>query len=1853
MSSGPGTPWDDPEVNEILKEVALHVDDGLLRRKCRKFITTEQDKSLRSMANPVHRNEHLLSMLEAGGARSFQALLEVLGSHEMPVGQERFYKKLQEHSMKFIDVENYDQEVHRLVYIGSSAPSSGHTGAEVDSNTLHLLEIRYLFVLTGSGLIEATPTQNSGGSAMKDSTSRAPSPDQASSSSSSSSTSGRASVVGQSRSGAPESAARRRHKYKSIQEQEELYVKQRLNCRIVLLTGNMDALLNDLSRQGIATPTNMAQLTSIRQSGIYCLTPCSKEKQKPIYMVVCLLSVDNCQCHQQLLRLALQMSRHIVIYFGQESLLSGHAFKPNATLSNGQAEHERDDEFTVRCKSRKKLFLAEEVNTIQLLASVLTEFPINNSIEICHHPVRLHCVLNIAMVVFKSGVLERCHDFCKEQFKGNLFSKLLSTHGQASWHVESPPLVHLIGIWQSEVFDLGRAHHFTVDTTDETASSLTMSGGGSNSNSGRKGTSDPGSALPASAQAPPSHTVDPHINPMWLHAMCGLIVTGVMQCRSVVDARTCSQPRKRPFEDTKIEKSNSVKGSEVYGQQSRGALAEIKEEVQLGLLERVLHAWKGPVHVTAILANGESSDVQRFLREFSGAPVIADLHNDGITGLFAVWQFAHGTGILHVFLLFNFSMAKAVDKPAMATLVFAAVALSNTCLLLEDEQNAWHENLHRVCRILRLAVPEKSLPPHSGKRRMEEEILSGTLLVTGDANKSNDMSMYNRDADDLVQHFFSDVVPVHSQRLASEAIKLLSFPKRFCAPVYKESHKLVTCIQLVARAIKLKKVNSLDFELFLEEEYRQFLQRLNRVARSGHTGMGTDDDDDDEMHIKAIYEALTKNITKFITSIRNNSSGSSGSGSSLAGADDGIVDGAEPVLFYVRISRKYSDVVTGKSSDRSASPAKIDSGDADADTSQPCDGEVLVIEPAEEQIQYQRRLATTAIDSTRLEYTATIEKGQQLTELTDFFQEVFKKVNEEHRARLERRKMAVSKWVDLKMGDGTVRDSTALQRQMKFYKSSLEASFQEGLCEKPCRHKCHFKCLLPKTTVDFQSHQKHECFTCKQRDGHAENACDQTCTHHQCSSPCDKPHGHAFLALSMGVTIDSANSIIKDHLCPDHLCKHPCDLHADTTCMEESGHDGRQHLCLNEHSCSEFCQQPGVCDDSTETPDGSQYERVEATANGWRKKCGLSIAVGRKEHDGAHACGTSAHKCGKPCPVCGHCCRKEVGHNDSCDTEHSVVENGFADWEKVLLRNQSGTVSVADLFRQNNSAATPGSNLGARTAVTSCFDICKLAGPKHRHYDEHDEPVAHSVFWENSNFRDQSSPEDIENFDGCLERCPCCKESYCEEYFQGHPTPTADHNVDVADDSAVFTFISQSGHRFKCSRTPCCGEPCLHKVKPDASWRSQGKAIFVAIKCNKECKRPRCHTSEAGSPCDCGQVHVCDKECASAGCNKPCEEEYGTAHKPHSCGELKCSATCVYQGDKSHLDSGSHSRSAKKKCDKPCKLSHFHHGQKCFCGEHMCRKRCTIRPEGRCPLAKQGGGAIDGDDEDVYCKTLLTSMEDEHKGNCTFTCGEEREDHLCPKECVNARKRKTSVCKTHCSKLLSQHADRTHICDGCLEQRKPVDGNQQHPPMDTSMLPRPCGQLQSTMGTMQENSESSAVEANTSIDRMEMQSGDIATQQAYDKTLTAVESIDQEQSARLDKEYDGASERAHPTPASETGSSEHDLSDREQGSAMTEGEHERYQPGRPAPAQKDTTGDEQPASDSCQPREEKDAAQNSSEQSDIQSHEQDGHSSHEPVACSEQAFYDQGEEGIGEDPTHQMPSDGSGSEADDRQHLLG
>ncbi|XP_065196268.1 uncharacterized protein LOC135827740 [Sycon ciliatum] len=1539
--------WADPQVKLVLRDVRdrMYNDCDILRSDCmsKELVSRSQSVTLRSITNPQIQLEHLISMLEAGNGQSFQIFVEILKEH-IVVGQEDIYKRLKDASSQHVGTSTYDQEVYRLAYLESTGGGSPQTSGNLvfDLKNLRLLDTRHQFVTKGStkGPKQAVSAKDP---ATKGATGSAASGEQ----------------------------------YDSREDEGKIYMKQRLASRVVILTGNMDALLDALTRQEIATPRNIAELSTIEHSGLYCLTPSSHKKEDanelPIYMILCLLPGDSHLHHADLLRLALRKSLHVVVYYGQEHLLSNQAFSlQHGTHAEGQSSTTGSDPqmgLIFRPHGMFECFNTQGVDVLTLLSHVLNEFPTGGWMSLCHQPVRLHCVLTVNMYV-ESNLRQQCLKYVKALFSNVCFvdpSVCNDTSDQATtqgaWKGASQlPLLHLASVKRWEMFCLRSVdseHLFGTEVPRDTSSKS-----------------------PAGRAAQSRSKPDPFVNPMSLHDAWGLNVTVLMQCAEDMQSTTermhvsgqqqqhqqlrdqettqelkggqqhleqlqwqQQQQQHKEYDKEEQEQEEQLShGEHSYQQQQQqqqqqqkeydnehdkqdvqlsheepsrqqqpqgyqeqpqamnentgtnqsqrsqqpfegvclktveepdaesptsSADKEIPDPISLGDLARITDAWKGSVHVTTLLAKYDNPAVTRFLSRFSGSPLLVIPDADSADSLHGMWHFQHGTGLLHIFLLLNFTMDEAQERKTAAALVFAAVALSNVCLMPSAKHATWVQNMQLLHSILRKAVPaDCGLVPYSDrKNKVEPEILSACLLIGGERSREAVADIRgSKELQDLAGNFFSGIVPAATSGYEAQSMNLLSYPQRFCHKSYKDPHRFVTCIQLLARAIKRHTVKTIHFGVFLVNRNRKFLWRLDQLARFGKI---PSEEDDEGYNCPEVKNFCEERCLMFHPEVKNFCE-------------------ERCLMFQLDALPQFKDVVSGEIGQLPGDDFSMPEGDAESE---------VPIPPSYEQQRRQAKMGAYAIMQTKwaLRYEQQGQQGNAYREESSFFQRVADLVEDDHKRSLTLRKQAVAEWLQCGTNKEESVSSAPQKTQIKKYEDGLEEA-AKGLCKEQCSHGCHFLCLYPKKHGDSE----HDCFT--HWDMHnptGKHACRADCE--LCFEYCDLQPGHEHDATNNDPRHLCANRMTI-HLCvrpciyqgarnclqechlfqghpgecwcrtdkDEHLCATPCQFHEQPQCgklcTEKFRHLSGHHLCACNHVCIKPCNIPGACCKQAEQPDGGM--RYPGTVDGWRRKCTTKIPAGSAQHVGdKHTCGldSSDHLCGKSCPWCLQCCdTKKSSRHDVCSTGHGTVHQDHAEKYQIKLLSSEQPASVSTLVESQTSI--------------SCSDVCKKAGDRHRHISN-GSVVLHSEFWKYLRVEDPCTEEDgiTSKFHLCRAQCEVCQESYCEEevtqVHQDRDRHPSSERKPPSMNNGIFEYISTNkckkpGHRFKCQERHSCNDKCKHPVPRKVSLFVTQVSVGTTT-CDQKCLHDLGHDIVEGSSCKCGGRHACGKPCKG---NNNCQE---------------------------------------------------------------------------------------------------------------------------------------------------------------------------------------------------------------------------------------------------------------------------------------------------------------------------------------------------------------------------------------------
>ena len=464
--------------------------------------------------------------------------------------------------------------------------------------------------------------------------------------------------------------------------------------------------------------------------------------------------------------------------------------------------------------------------------------------------------------------------------------------------------------------------------------------------------------------------------------------------------------------------------------------------------------------------------------------------------------------------------------------------------------------------------------------------------------------------------------------------------------------------------------------------------------------------------------------------------------------------------------------------------------------------------------------------------------------------------------------------------------------------------------------------------------------------------------------------------------------------CSNHLCEEPCDLvhpggvgeGSNHKCGLPLGHNctdsctlsckGRQsaghcsgpskHCCDATHKCQEMC----------EGSDGHCKPVAEAGYTGTlRLSCAKEIPALKWRHGSIHhhkkegfanSSNDGAHFCTAKCPRCHMTCSKVYGHVGNHVTKHGVAvkaDKDSADPWNVLKSCQEG--------------------VGARTSRETCSDMCRLAGPGHRHVlDRGSEHISHVEFWNHIRFDDPYSSEKL-MFDKCSKPCDHCDHRHKESVFCERDLF---HDKQLNGPAPQGSRLSASGCLLKCEHP--CGEECAF----------QEGSKHCLKKCSLQYQHTGVHKCSVGDHFCKGQCDMCNNDCIEVLDNP------AVPHNNHKCDEHKvCGKSCDFRFKEQQ-------ESCTKKCTK-----HHRHSQEHSCGEnHTCRPLCS--KEGIFPgvlVSVQSSSASKG-------PVKLQCIEDANHGD-VHTCGS---DHQCSVKCPQ--------CSAGCS-LPSNHKEDHSIAHGIVK----------------------------------------------------------------------------------------------------------------------------------------------------------------------------------------------------------------------------
>ncbi|KIJ61776.1 hypothetical protein HYDPIDRAFT_115606 [Hydnomerulius pinastri MD-312] len=383
------------------------------------------------------------------------------------------------------------------------------------------------------------------------------------------------------------------------------------------------------------------------------------------------------------------------------------------------------------------------------------------------------------------------------------------------------------------------------------------------------------------------------------------------------------------------------------------------------------------------------------------------------------------------------------------------------------------------------------------------------------------------------------------------------------------------------------------------------------------------------------------------------------------------------------------------------------------------------------------------------------------------------------------------------------------------------------LCGKPCKLLGKSGCLEECTKVVDHTDADHEC----------------SATVHACGQPCDLslvplPDGSMYTCTgNCGVP---SNVEHDRHQCDARMCAISCQLCRRLCSNRDHLHgleEGAVHLCGQEHSCSQLCTAPGICEidmapqsiEATFTGrhETFQYTRYSQVAK--RLKCVKLIPPTDTAHVGAHnhsSDDTTFHFCKVRCASCGYFCTLPLGHSQQeHDTRHGSMAQ--ARWS-IDGPDDEGLEVDGRRFSTNDEGAPMLCNLVCQalgrhvhvdycraedsTACTGNEDIQHTTRRMQPNPDRQKDFLTHSLYWKRSGFKDPYSREEQTAFAKCDAMCSgpehtaaagnIAQPSYCT-------LPLFHPPMNPNTPPEGLGYVSNDGHHFSC-RNPVVMQQAFH-----------------------------------------------------------------------------------------------------------------------------------------------------------------------------------------------------------------------------------------------------------------------------------------------------------------------------------------------------------------------------------------------------------------------------------------------------------
>lgn len=341
---------------------------------------------------------------------------------------------------------------------------------------------------------------------------------------------------------------------------------------------------------------------------------------------------------------------------------------------------------------------------------------------------------------------------------------------------------------------------------------------------------------------------------------------------------------------------------------------------------------------------------------------------------------------------------------------------------------------------------------------------------------------------------------------------------------------------------------------------------------------------------------------------------------------------------------------------------------------------------------------------------------------------------------------------------------------------------------------------------------------------------------HTCGQPCDLQRatqgaGKAAGPLCFGVCQTPWDQEHKRHTCASSKsCPFKCQLCPRLCSSSDHLHGldpGSVHLCGQEHTCTNLCEMPGICQIETQPSAvierfSGKYEQFQYTRYSQEKRrlpCAIPIAPGNLSHDGKHVHSIGSiifHYCDIQCPHCEYYCTLPLGHpQQQHETSHgSMIKTQW------LLDGPTFTASY-EFQEHKYGAGDHGSTvlcslLCSHQGRHAHVDYCRrgndstsaCGGDEHQHIETKIRPnpnlskdwISHRLYWARSGFKDPYSRNEQVEFSKCDSHCAGSEHqasssssvnpSYCAmPMFHPPVSSTASPNNG---------YISLDGHVFEC-----------------------------------------------------------------------------------------------------------------------------------------------------------------------------------------------------------------------------------------------------------------------------------------------------------------------------------------------------------------------------------------------------------------------------------------------------------------------